>query len=92
MVWTHIILEAYCARKLSDKKDKYHHEVIDSKKFKTKKVPNPYYDPNYKTPRKPRYCPGIPQYACLEKECPHLAYTNAEKPDYLFLNKRYKNK
>lgn len=89
-VWTHIILEAYCARKWSDKKDKYWYEAIDAKKFKTKKAPNPYYDPKYRTPKKPSYCPNIPQYICLEKECPHLVYTNALEEDYLFLNKKYK--
>lgn len=91
-VWTHIILEAYCARKWSGKKSKYLHELIDAKKFKTKKVPNPHHNPNYKTPRKPSYCHNIPQFICLEKECLYLAYTSAEKEDYLFLNKKYKKK
>lgn len=90
MVWTHIILEACCARKWSDKKGKYLYELIDRKKFKTKKIPNSCYDPNYKTPKKPNYCSKIPQYICLEKNCPHLAYTNALEADYLFLNKKYK--
>ena len=90
MGWTHIILEAYCARKWSDKKDKYMYEVVNWKKFKTKKVPNSRYDPNYRTPKKPNYCPNLPQYICLEKNCPHFTYTNALKEDYLFLNKKYK--
>ena len=91
MCWTHIILEAYCARKWSDKKDKYLYELIGKGKFKTKKVANPHYDPDYRTPKKPSYCPNVPQYICLEKNCPHLAYTNAVEKDYFFLNKRYKN-
>jgi len=37
-------------------------------------------------------CPEKPQYLCLEKNCPHLAYCDAEKGDYLFLNKKYKKK
>ncbi|MFA4906841.1 MAG: hypothetical protein WC602_01050 [archaeon] len=90
--WAHIILEGYCARKWGDKKSKYLYKVVDWKKFKTKKTPNPYYDGNYKTPKKPNYCPNSPQYVCLEKECPHLAYTNADEKDYLFLNKRYAQK
>ncbi|MFH1587145.1 MAG: hypothetical protein ABID38_04770 [Candidatus Diapherotrites archaeon] len=92
MGWTHIILEAYCARKWSDKKDKYWYEVVDLKKFKTKKAPNPHYNANYRTPRKPNYCPNAPRYICLEKNCPHLTYTDALEKDYLFLNKRYKKK
>lgn len=87
--WAHIILEAYCARKWSEKKDKYVYEGIPGKEFKTKKVPNTMYNPNYKTPKKPNYCPNTPRYICLEKECPHLAYTDAVEDDYFFLNKKY---
>ncbi len=90
--WTHIILEAYCTRKLSSKKDKQVYELIETKTSKFKKKSNLNYDTNYKTPKKPSYCPNIPQYKCLEKECPYFAYTNAEKKDYLSLNKRYKTK
>jgi hypothetical protein len=90
--WTHIILEGYCFRTLSDKKHKYNYQIIDRENFKTKKVLNTRYDPNYRTPRKPRYCPEKPQYLCLNKKCPHLAYCDAEKEDYLFLNKKYKKK
>ena len=87
---TNIILEAYCFRTLSDKKHKYVYELVDGENFKTRKIPNPNYDPNFKTPRKPTYCPEKPQYICLEKDCPHLAYCDAEKEDYLFLNKKYR--
>lgn len=90
--WAHIILEAHCTRKLTLKKDKYVYEPVDLKTAKFKKKPNPYYNPAYKIPKKPSYCPELPQYKCLEKNCPHFAYTNAEKKDYLFLNKRYKKK
>ncbi len=87
--WTHIILEAYCAREWSDKKDKHWYELHCTKKFKTKKCPNPHYDPKYKIPKKPNYCPSTQQYVCLEKGCQYLAYTNALEEDYLFLNKKY---
>jgi hypothetical protein len=90
--WTHIILDAFCFRTSSNKKYKYQYELIDLKKHKTKKVLNPGYDPNYKTPRKPRYCPEKPMYICLEKNCPHFACSDAEKEDYLFLNKKYREK
>ncbi|MCX6799453.1 MAG: hypothetical protein NTW59_05160 [Candidatus Diapherotrites archaeon] len=91
--WTHIILEAYCARKWNNKKNKYWYELIgNAKEFKTKKVPNPHYDQKYKTPKKPGYCPGTQQYICLEKGCPHLAYTNALEEDYLFMNRKYKKR
>ena len=77
-------------RKVSDKKGKYIYEVIDFKNFQTKQKPNSNYDPNYKTPRKPNYCINIPNYTCLEKDCPHFAYTNALEEDYLWMNKKYK--
>lgn len=86
-VWTHIILEAHCLRKVSTKKDKYLYEIVNNEFIKTKRIPNPNFDLAYKTPRKPEYCPGIPQYICLEKNCPHLGYTNADKEDYNFLNR-----
>lgn len=90
--WTHIILEAYCMRKLSDKKDKYYY-AVDRETREHKKVPNPKYDPTYKTPRKPQFCPNMPQYICLEKDCPHFGYSDADKEEYRFLSKRYrKNK
>jgi hypothetical protein len=91
MSWTHIILEAYCCRKSNIKKDKYVYEVVDLKNFKTKKKPNTQYDANYKTPKKPKYCLNIPQFVCLENNCPYFAYSDAEKEDYLFLNKKYKS-
>jgi len=90
--WTHIILEAYCTRKWSAKKGKYIYKPTDSKKFELEKAPNANYDPNYKTPKKPWYCPGVPLYKCLEKECSYLGYANALEEDYLFLNKKYKKK
>lgn len=93
MCWTHIILEAYCARKWSTKKSKYHYRWLgDDSIEKFKKIENKDYDPNYRTPKKPSYCENIPNYVCLEKNCPHLAYTNAEESDYKFLYKKYKKK
>jgi hypothetical protein len=90
--WTHIILEGYCVRTLSTKKDKFFYKVIDIKEFKTTKIKNPEYDSKYRTPKKPLYCPNVPQYLCLEKDCPYFSYTDAEKEDYLWMNKKYKKK
>ncbi|MCK4327524.1 MAG: hypothetical protein KAW41_03535 [Candidatus Diapherotrites archaeon] len=90
MCWTHVIIEAYCARKWSTKKGKYVYLMEDDGSFT--KVKNTSYDPNYRTPRKPSYCKGIPNYICLEKNCPHLAYANAQPADYKFLNRKYKKK
>ena len=94
MNWTHIIIEAYCGRKWSSCKSKYHYRVIDTSKdiLKTKKVPNPNYDPEYKTPRKPRYCKDEVCYTCLEKNCPHLAFCNAEKDDYKIFSEVWEKK
>jgi len=90
MVWTHIIIEGYCSRKLSCKKDKY---VYTWEKGKlSQKIKNSRYDPKYKTPKKPKYCKDIPNYLCLENHCPHFGYTDAEKRVYLHLNRLYKNK
>ena len=84
MKWTHIIIEAYCGRKWSPCKSKYHYRIIGTSKdvFKTKKILNPKYDPAYRTPRKPSYCKNEVCYTCLEKECPHLCYCNANDDDY----------
>jgi len=90
MVWTHIILEAYCARKWSTTRSKYLYKRLKNGSFE--KVENKNYDSNYRTPRKPGYCENTPNYACLEKNCPHLAYANAEEPDYKLLDKKYKKR
>ncbi|MDD5162846.1 MAG: hypothetical protein PHD95_01415 [Candidatus ainarchaeum sp.] len=82
-------MEAYCSRKWSTKKDKHLYKLVDSKSLKMEKEPNPNYDPNYKTPKKPSYCPNLPRYICLEKNCHHLAYTDALEGDYHFLDKKY---
>ena len=94
MKWTHIVIEAYCCRKYSPCKSKYHYRVIDPSKniFKTKKVPNPDYDPKYKTPRKPSYCKNEVCYICLEKECPYLAYCDANDDDYKMFFKAFRKK
>ena len=92
MNWSHVIIEVYCARTWSSKKDKYHYKAIDLKKAKFEKELNPSYDPNYRIPKKPSYCPNSPKYICLEKNCPHLAYTDALEEDYKTLFKKYKNK
>ncbi|PIN96334.1 hypothetical protein COU39_01545 [Candidatus Micrarchaeota archaeon CG10_big_fil_rev_8_21_14_0_10_60_32] len=70
MVWTHIILEAYCARKWSTTRSKYLYKRLKNGSFE--KVENKNYDSNYRTPRKPGYCENTPNYACLEKKLPAL--------------------
>ena len=91
MTWTTIILEAYCLRTTTCEKHKYNYEIFgfNSKKgkLKTRKIPNKKYNPKYKTPRKPGYCPGKPQYLCLEKGCKYFAYTDAYKEEYLWDDK-----
>lgn len=95
MNWNHIILEAYCARKWNTKKDKYYYKVLSIDPLKTKKIVNPKYDPNYKTPKKPKYCNSKVSYNCHENNCPHLTTCNANKEDYkLFFGlyfKKHKN-
>lgn len=90
--WTHVIIEGYCARTWSTKKDKFVYKVINTKELKTEKIKNPEYDSKYRTPKKPCYCPHIPQYICLEKNCPHFAYANSLEKDYLWMNKKYTRK
>lgn len=88
--WIHIILEGYCTRKYSTKKDKYVYECTNPKKMELKKIPNKDYDPNYRTPKKPSYCIDVPRFICLEKNCKHFGYCDAELEDYLWMNKKYK--
>lgn len=89
--WTHIIIEGYCVRTWSTKKDKFIYKVISAKEFKTEKIKNPEYDSKYKIPKKPHYCPSRLRYICLEKDCPHFAYTDALEEDYFWMNKKYTN-
>ena len=80
--WSHIILEGYCMRKLSTKKDKYMYEIVDSKDLRTKKVKNEEYDPNYKTPKKPKFCKDRICQVCFFEECPHLATSDLDEKEY----------
>ena len=72
MKWNHIVLEGFCTRKLSIKKDKYHYRLIDTKTLKTVKIDNKDYDPDYKTPKKPSYCKNRINQDCFFKNCPYL--------------------
>lgn len=94
MKWNHIILEGYCTRKFSTKGDKYLYKLINTKELKTEKIENPEYDPNYKTPRKPRYCEDKICQTCYFKECPYLGTCDLPKNEYkkimLFIDKMYK--
>ena len=92
MNWNHLIFEGYCTRKWSLKKDKYIYQVIDTKEpFKTKKVPNPKYDKNYKTPRKPQYCQNRICFACWEHNCPHLAMSPVDEKTYKMFMEAWEN-
>jgi len=92
MQWNHLIFEGYCSRKWSIKKNKYMYQIIDTKEpFKTKKIPNPKYDKNYKTPRKPRYCQNRICFICWEKNCPHLAMCPVNEKEYEMFMKAWWN-
>jgi len=71
--WNHIIVEGFCMRTTSPKKDKYVYELVSMEPYKTKKIKNPSYDPKYKIPKRPTYCKNKVIDICLMNECPHLA-------------------
>lgn len=66
-------------RKTSLKKDKHLYRVISFDPLKTEKIPNKEYDPDYRTPRKPRFCKGRICFTCLEKNCKHFAFCESEE-------------
>jgi len=82
--WNFIIAEGCCMRKLSTKKDKYVYEVVSTEPWKTKKIDNPKYNPDYRVPIKPKYCKDKICYDCLENNCPHLGLS---RPDDKYLSK-----
>lgn len=88
--WSHTILEVYCGRTWSTKKDKYLYKMLPNKKWK--RVPNDDYDPKYKVPAKPDYCVDRPCFVCLDMACPHLAYCEADEEDYKLFLKRWDEK
>jgi len=94
MGWNHIILEGFCCRKLSDKKDKYIYQMKSGEKLK--KVPNPNYDSQYKIPKKPKFCRDRVGQICYFESCPHLGTGDLPKDDYQkimkFINTLYKDK
>lgn len=102
MVWTHIILEGYCLFDISTKKKHVSYRVIDIKTLKTDKKKIIRKNENYIPPsERPNWCikqnkKRIPQFRCLcygkDKRCPFFAMTNADKPDYKFLAKKYELK
>jgi hypothetical protein len=73
MGWNHIIVEGFCMRLSSPKKDKCVYEIISMEPYKSKKIKNPLYDPKYKIPKKPSYCKDRICVGCLMNDCPHLA-------------------
>lgn len=66
-VWTIIQLEGYCLIGTVFE-HKYHYKLDGTK------VPNPKYDPNAIPPEPPDYCPGKPQFVCLDKGCNFFGY------------------
>lgn len=76
--WDYIVLEGFCFRCSSDEKHKYVYEVESTNPWRTKQMPNPNFNPNYKTPRKPRYCKNKISNICYENECPHLGLATAD--------------
>jgi len=84
--WNHIILEGFCMRKLSTKKDKYMYELVDG--FKTKKILNVEYDPKYRTPKKPKFCEDRICQVCFFKDCPHLATADLGEKEYKEIMKK----
>lgn len=99
MVWSHIILEGFCTYKFASKKTWKCFDV-DFKngkmEFKDKEIkcPNPNYIPKSE---RPKWCikqnkKTIPQFRCMcgKKKCPFFGYTNAERSDYKYLDKKYK--
>jgi len=83
--WNHIIVEGFCMRKTSPKKHKYVYEIISINPYKTRKLKNPQYDKNYKTPRKPSYCKNRVTEICLMKECPYLAISETPNKTRTFI-------
>lgn len=65
--WTIIQLEGYCLIKAAVQ-NKYWYRLDGTK------VLNPDYDPNAKLPEPPEYCPGSPQYVCLDNKCDFFGY------------------
>jgi len=82
MQWGHLIFEGFCTRTITTKKHKYNYKIISVEPWKTEKVPNPDYDPSYRTPRKPRYCQNKICFTCWKKNCPHLAMSPVDEEAY----------
>jgi len=85
--WTYIVIEGYCMinTDYNSKHSKYTYELLDLDKndgeFKTKKLPNPDYDPNIKRPNPPNFCTRRICYDCLAKECEYFAYADGGKDE-----------
>ena len=87
--WNHIILEGFCTRHYSLSKDKYYYRVKSTDDiFDTEKIKNPDYDPNYKVPKKPDYCPGRICNKCYDNECPHLAMASPDDKELKKIHKK----
>lgn len=74
--WNHILLEGFCCRTFSCEKQKYY------KTLEGKKVLNKNYNPNYKTPRKPKHCKDRIGQNCYFNDCPFLGIGEPPKDDY----------
>jgi len=82
--WSHIILEGICTRHISREKDKYNYRIKDTEEipWKFEKVKNPYYDPKYKVPKKPKYCKSRICYDCFDNDCPYLGISKPPDDEY----------
>jgi len=83
--WDHIVIEGFCLRGLSCNKDEYHYKVVDfgddNTDWKTERIKNPCYDPDYKEPEIPEYCKNKVCYTCLVNNCPHFGYSECEEDE-----------
>jgi len=100
MPWSHVILEGYCTYSFNSKKywlgyvcDKLD-DIINKKNLKTTKTKNKNYIPKSK---RPAWCKKsnkkrVPQYKCLECDCPFFGYCNAEEKDYALFDEAFEKK
>lgn len=92
MGWSTLISEAFCMRNICPNKSKYLYTSIrwDNLDDEPERIPNPDYKSGIHIPPKPKYCPmrrenggyESPTWVCLEKDCKHLALSDADEREY----------
>lgn len=89
--WTHVHLETYC---MFDSMNKKKWETIEWRTNKKHIIKNNNYISKIKRPFwcKKKNKKRIPQYKCLDLNCPFFAYCNSDKKDYLIFDKAYSAK